>query len=619
MKKNLFLCIVLLMSTFLYTKGSERYPRENNTYRIMSYNIRNGIGLDQVTDYNRTAQVIRSVNPDIIALQEVDSVTGRSKGIDVLQKLADYTGMYAIYSPSINFDGGKYGTGLLSKEKPLRWESIALPGREEARSLLIAEFEKYIVLSTHLSLNSEDRKTSFEIIKHEVQKYNKVAFLMGDLNAEPESDEIRMLSHDWKMLTNPKQATFPADDPREIIDYIFGYTAKGEIYSVYQARVVDEPVASDHRPLFVDVRLKTDVNQVMRTQPYLQNPSETGMTIMWITNVPCRSWVEYGTDTKNMKRARTFIEGEMVANNTINKIRLDDLKPATKYYYRVVSQEITLYRPYKKEFGDTVRSEISSFTTWDPNKKDVNVLVFNDIHKNFGLLDKLYEQVKGINYDLIIFNGDCIDDAQTEKDVVETIDYYGQKLGNNAIPSIYMRGNHETRGAYSVLLWDYLDRKDGKSYGAFTLGNARFVFLDNGEDKPDTHWVYYDMNDFEQHRMNQKFFLEKEVVSKDFKSAERHVLIHHIPLFGKNQDEYNPCKPLWESALAKGKFDISLNAHTHRYEYLAVGQDNNTYPVVIGGGNKVETGTVAILQKKGKQMNLRVVDALGKERLNLNL
>ncbi|HCO68426.1 MAG TPA: endonuclease [Dysgonomonas sp.] len=619
MKKLLLLSSIttLLFSSF-DIKADEAFPREKNTYRIMSYNVRNGMGIDNVTDYQRIIDVIRKVNPDIIAVQELDSVTNRSKGNYVLNEFAKYVGMYATYGSAISYDGGKYGVGVLSKEKPLAVKNIPLPGKEEKRTLLIVEFEKYVMCCSHWSLTKEDREASIVIINNAVKDYTKPVFLAGDLNSEPESDAIEHLSENWKMLSNPKQFTFPADKPRETIDYIFGYLPKGQVYSVFKREVVDEPLASDHRPLFVDVRIKKQADEVMRTIPYLQNPSETGMTVMWITNVPCRSWVEYGTDPSDMKRVRTFIEGEMVANNTINKIRLEDLQPGTKYYYRAVSQEITQYRSYYKEFGDTVYSDISSFETWNPAKKDFTVLVFNDIHKNFKMLDTLAMQVKNIDYDLVIFNGDCLDDVERESDIVESVNYYAKHLKGSQVPSIYMRGNHETRGEYSVLLWNYLDQKGGHSFGSFTLGDARFVFLDNGEDKPDTHWVYYGMNDFEQHRINQKLFLEKEIASKEFKSANNRILIHHIPIFGGNQDRYNPCKPLWESVLAKGKFDISLNAHTHRYEYIPVGEDKNTYPVVIGGGNRTKSATLSILRKRGNNLNLQVIDAYGNEKLKLD-
>jgi len=617
MRKLLFLVSILFFYS-LNILSEEAFPREKNTYRIMSYNVRNGKGLDDITDYQRIVDVIRKVNPDVIAIQELDKITNRSKGVDVLEEFAKYSGMYGTYGAAISYDGGNYGVGILSKEKPLSTKNIALPGREEKRTFLVAEFDKYVMCCTHWSLTKEDREASILIINEAVKEYDKPVFLAGDLNSEPESDAIKHLSENWKILNNPKQPTFPSNNPRETIDYIFGYLPKGQVYSIFQRAVMDEPLASDHRPLFVDVRIKKPADEVIRTIPYLQNPSETGMTVMWITNVPCRSWVEYGTDPNDMKRVRTFIEGEMVANNTINKIHLEDLKPGTKYYYRAVSQEITQYRSYHKEFGDTVYSDISSFKTWDPNQKDFTVLVFNDIHKNLSLLDTLSMQVKDIDYDLVIFNGDCLDDVENENDIILPVNHYAKRLRGNEIPSIYMRGNHETRGEYSVLLWNYLDQKGGHSFGSFTLGDARFVFLDNGEDKPDTHWVYYGMNDFEQHRINQKLFLEKEIASKEFKSANNRILIHHIPIFGGNQDKYNPCKPLWESVLAKGKFDVSLNAHTHRYEYIPVGKDNNTYPVIIGGGNRTKTATLSILRKKGNNLNLQVIDPYGNEKLKLN-
>ena len=45
--------------------------------------------------------------------------------------------------------------------------------------------------------------------------------------------------------------------PRRTIDYILGYMAKGNVYETHGAEVIDERVASDHRPLFVDIRLNS--------------------------------------------------------------------------------------------------------------------------------------------------------------------------------------------------------------------------------------------------------------------------------------------------------------------------------------------------------------------------
>ena len=129
-----------------------------------------------------------------------------------------------------------------------------------------------------------------------------------------------IIDADWQILSNINQYTIPSEKPTKTIDYVLGYKGKGETYAKFRAHVIDEKVASDHCPLFVDVRIKTPAEKVMRTIPYLQSPGTNEMTVMWLTNVPARSWVEYGTDPSNLKRARTFLEGEMVANNKINRI-----------------------------------------------------------------------------------------------------------------------------------------------------------------------------------------------------------------------------------------------------------------------------------------------------------
>ncbi|MEF9950733.1 MAG: endonuclease, partial [Mucinivorans sp.] len=82
-----------------------------------------------------------------------------------------------------------------------------------------------------------------------------------------------------------------------------------------------------------------------------------------------------------------------------------------------------------------------------------------------------------------------------------------------------MRGNHEIRNAYSMDLTRLFDYVGGKSYGAMSWGDTRIVMLDCGEDKPDSHWVYYGLNDFDGFRAEQLTFLEKEHRSPAFRAA----------------------------------------------------------------------------------------------------
>lgn len=113
-------------------------------------------------------------------------------------------------------------------------------------------------------------------------------------------------------------------------------------------RVVNEPMASDHRPILVELRTAEKADKIFRTKPYLQNPVGNGITVMWETTVPSYCWVEYGTDTTRLERARMIVDGQVVCNNKLHKIRIDGLQPGQKYYYRVCSQEMLLYQAYKR-------------------------------------------------------------------------------------------------------------------------------------------------------------------------------------------------------------------------------------------------------------------------------
>jgi endonuclease/exonuclease/phosphatase family metal-dependent hydrolase len=248
--KKVIMFLFLAISVFAV---SCRQSQTENTIRAMSYNVRNGLGLDDITDYRRIANVITGLAPDIVALQELDSVTNRSGQTDVLLHLSELTQMHAVYGASIAFDGGKYGIGILSKQEPLSWKRIPLPGREELRSLLVVELPDYVFCCTHFSLTEEDCNASVPLIEETLKAYDKPVVLAGDINATPESPVLDAFRKKWKVLSDPAQPTFPADKPEQTIDYLFGYLPDKFVYSVRQTQVVNEPVASDHRPVFVDV------------------------------------------------------------------------------------------------------------------------------------------------------------------------------------------------------------------------------------------------------------------------------------------------------------------------------------------------------------------------------
>lgn len=208
------------------------------------------------------------------------------------------------------------------------------------------------------------------------------------MNAEPESDFIKELQKDFQILSNPKQSTYPASEPQKTIDYITTLKSNINGFALISAQVLNEPMASDHRPILVEIRTAEKADKIFRTKPYLQNPVGNGITVMWETTVPAYCWVEYGTDTTQLKRARTIVDGQVVCNNYLHKVRIDGLQPGQKYYYRVCSQEMLLYQAYKK-YSEILPSQISLNLLFRQPIQILSLLLFSTIciriHKPSGL------------------------------------------------------------------------------------------------------------------------------------------------------------------------------------------------------------------------------------------
>lgn len=237
--------IALLLGMALVSLG------QNQQLQIMSYNVRHCAGMDMVVDYDRTANVIVQQQPDVVALQELDSMTRRSGNRDQLGELASRTGFHQVFGAAIEFDGGQYGVGILSREMPVSTKRIPLPG-EESRVLLVVELEDYVIACTHLDLDEAQRLASVPLIVEEAQRWQKPFLLAGDWNDTPDSELIKTMTQYFTILSG-EEATYPADEPTECIDYVAAFNGRAE---AIDSLVIDEPEASDHRPLVVRVQLR---------------------------------------------------------------------------------------------------------------------------------------------------------------------------------------------------------------------------------------------------------------------------------------------------------------------------------------------------------------------------
>ncbi len=226
--------------------------------KVMTYNIHhcNPPAAGDEIDVEAIAKVIKSQNPDLVALQEVDVNTIRSgKGKNQAEQLAKLTGMYYFFSKAIDYEGGEYGVAVLSKFPIKKTFQIPLPilpdQKEELRTvaavtIAISKNKDIVFASTHLGLKEPNRLFQSEKIIEKFKEMDMPVIIAGDFNAVPESPVIKKLDAFFtRSCTTNCEFTIPVKNPNKTIDFImFNFKAK-----VLSTVVIDEQYASDHLPV----------------------------------------------------------------------------------------------------------------------------------------------------------------------------------------------------------------------------------------------------------------------------------------------------------------------------------------------------------------------------------
>lgn len=225
----------------------------------MSYNIHHCSPVDNpgLIDVSAIAKIIKNSGVELAGLQEVD-VNNRRSGINLDQaaKLGELTGMYFYFSKSIDYNGGSYGTAILSKYAISVKQTIRLPMAEgtEQRTLSVVtvtlpDGKNICMANTHLDYSSDaNALAQVKIIAETLKEVKDPVFITGDFNMVQNSNTIRYLNQHYSSTCEGScPATFPSDYPKNAIDFIF--YSKPQKMQVYLHEVLNEPIASDHRPV----------------------------------------------------------------------------------------------------------------------------------------------------------------------------------------------------------------------------------------------------------------------------------------------------------------------------------------------------------------------------------
>ena len=226
--------------------------------KFMSYNIQGHAAARRPDFLPKLAEVIVSVEPDIVGLQEVHCRT-RAGAVDQAEVLASLTGLNVSFGRSCAMDGGDYGNAVLTRGTIKSTFTHPLPGSGEPRSLLQAEIslngDDVTFFVTHLAawgrLLRMARMRQVAELGDITARGSVPHVLVGDFNVPPGAEEIRtLLSHGHlHVIGDPRETTFPMT--RQRLDYIFADPR----WETLGTDVVRRG-PSDHWPIVAELKLR---------------------------------------------------------------------------------------------------------------------------------------------------------------------------------------------------------------------------------------------------------------------------------------------------------------------------------------------------------------------------
>lgn len=246
---------------------SERDP--TRLLRVATYNIHKGRGLDRRVQIARITEVLREIDGDIIALQEVLSVEGKNPEDHQARFISHELGFHYRIGETRKLHGGAYGNVTLSRFPFVHTHSydITQPGREERgclrADLQIASNRVLQVYNLHLGTSYRERdyqaRRLFDsgILKPLSEKGPRI--ILGDFNEWISGLPSRLLKDHFKSApVRPllgRSRTYPGFFPLVHLDHIY-FDGGLDVVKVMVHRSRKAFVASDHLPIIVDFRVQ---------------------------------------------------------------------------------------------------------------------------------------------------------------------------------------------------------------------------------------------------------------------------------------------------------------------------------------------------------------------------
>jgi endonuclease/exonuclease/phosphatase family metal-dependent hydrolase len=226
------------------------------TLRVVTWNIRGGVGSDGRFDLDRVVRLLKRAEPDIVALQEVDSRRGAIHHQHPFVMLRDALGTHSVEAKSIITPDGEYGQILISRWplSDIRIHDISVLGREPRRAIeaeVHSPFGPLRMAAVHLGLTFRERQTQTQTLVDIASRSPMTTVMAGDFNDWIWRGSVQKAVHQV-LPARTWHRTFPSWLPLIRLDRIYCRPAPALLRSWTDR---DARGISDHLPVFADIRV----------------------------------------------------------------------------------------------------------------------------------------------------------------------------------------------------------------------------------------------------------------------------------------------------------------------------------------------------------------------------
>lgn len=327
-----------------------------------------------------------------------------------------------------------------------------------------------------------------------------------------------------------------------------------------------------------------DTKPVIMQGPYLSSLSETGATVVWVTDTPCHAKVVFGLRGEEPRRETDNSEHGLLPIGTLHVVHLSGLEPGRAYAYKAVATRVVKMKAYWPEKGLAAESPERTFTTFDRAKPAISFSAVADTHEEPARVKDLLGAVDWPATEFLVHLGDAFHSLEYEDQLFGRWVGPAERYLNGAKLHLWVRGNHETRGVFARSLFDYFPTPEGRYFYARDHGPVHFVVLDTGEDKADETNVYAGLNAFKAYRESELAWLEWHfATNKRAAEAPFRVVILHQPNWGWTDGQGD----LWTKLANEARVDLVLGGHFHRLRTAEPGSQGNDFTVLALGQDQI--------------------------------